>query len=145
MAVQKPISAGITAVGLLCLVGAFVLHRPLSVSLARMQGHAIIVDSSSKFVDHLPIGEEVIVSFSLRNLSDEAIEVAGGITTCGCAEILNVPFSIPTNQSRELNVRLFATQRYAETLENDGEFSVSATIYLGGQDPILVAIGGRVH
>jgi hypothetical protein len=89
-------TTGLLAVVALCAAAAWYCQRCGSIAnaLEALQGRPIVVDARVKSFGEVEEGSRVRVEFRLRNVSHRTVRVLGGMTTCTCTMLGDLPLSI---------------------------------------------------
>lgn len=76
--------------------------------VAFVNGSCLLVDRPGQTIGVVRPGQEVQVEYSLRNLSDRRVTVLGAQSSCTCARIEALPFSMAPRESATLRVTIKA-------------------------------------
>ncbi|HVA48627.1 MAG TPA: MauE/DoxX family redox-associated membrane protein, partial [Pirellulales bacterium] len=87
----------------------FPAHAAAWPSLARMTGYPLIVERPLQVVAVPKADEESVAEFTVRNATQQAITILGAQTSCGCAQIDQLPMIVEPHSRTLLRFRVAPT------------------------------------
>jgi hypothetical protein len=77
----------------------------LRAAVSYWEGFSIIAEPQKVLLQDVPVGEPVVATFRLRNLSGNAVKVVGAVSDCGCAAAENLPLVMEPHGALDFRVR----------------------------------------
>ena len=137
-------SLGPTTVALIIGLGVAGLgvlrYGSLTAAIAYLQGYPVAVDTYSKSLGEIRVGEPACSAFALSNLIGKPVTIVGVKTSCGCMTASDLPLTIGAGADGDFTLIVEPRER-----DIGSECRHTALLYLDvPSPPIVLEVTGNV-
>jgi hypothetical protein len=97
----------------------------VSAALAFLRGGRLLVDEPVKSIDGVRAGSQVVISYTLANLSGRPLKLVGMAASCTCTVIEDIPMTLAMSETKMVTAKIKTS---------DGESDLSGSIRLFTDD-----------
>ena len=83
-------------------------HRfgSMSAALAYLRGERLLVDESSKTIDDVRSGSEIVVRYGFTNWAAHPVKLLGMSSSCSCTVVEDLPMTLAASETKAVSVKI---------------------------------------